>query len=63
MTDKKKPKPIGSGNYSVCKRCLGTGWSYSMKAAKISTDPKHGQVISGHRCKACKGLGWVDAER
>jgi len=60
---RKKPKPIGKGNYTVCRPCRGTGWYYHAVAAKISKKPDAKQALAGNICKDCKGIGWVDAER
>jgi DnaJ-class molecular chaperone len=61
---KKKPKPIGSGNYTVCRKCRGTGQTFDIKKAN---HPK-GQAILWIPCPDCKdgtgqSRGWVDAER
>lgn len=64
---KKLPKPIGGGNYSVCKSCRGTGYSGSVKHyPSLPTRRKEAVVLQ--ECKDCKdgtgkSRGWVDAER
>ncbi|QOI67551.1 hypothetical protein SEA_BEUFFERT_181 [Streptomyces phage Beuffert] len=60
----KKPKPIGSGNYTVCRKCRGTGVSTDLKKA---SNPS-GEALLILPCQACKdgtgqSRGWVIAER
>lgn len=61
---KKKKKPIGNGNYTVCRKCRGTGVTAETKKA----DNRHGQAILIVDCPNCRdssgnSRGWVDAER
>lgn len=64
---RKLPKPVGSGNYSVCKTCKGTGFSGNIKHYP-SLPTKGKQAIIVGDCKDCRdgtgnSRGWVDAER
>jgi predicted chitinase len=63
---KKKPKPVGKGNYSVCKTCRGTGYSGNPKHFP-SLPTKGKEAIAVYPCKDCidgtgNSRGWVDAE-
>lgn len=64
---KKKPKPIGNGNYTVCRTCRGTGYKGEVKKYK-SNNPNIKQALVAIDCPDCRdgtgnSRGWVDAER
>lgn len=64
---KKLPRPVGKGNYSVCKSCRGTGFSGNMKHYPALPTKRKEAVVVGD-CASCKdssgnSRGWVDAER
>ncbi|QWT30050.1 hypothetical protein SEA_TUNATARTARE_186 [Streptomyces phage TunaTartare] len=59
---RKKPKPIGSGNYTVCRNCRGTGVVGDIKKA----NNLRGQAVIWVDCKDCvdgtgQSRGWVVA--
>lgn len=59
----KLPKPMGRGNYSICESCRGIGATITIKAARSRKILDMKQSDQMQKCKACKGVGWVDAER
>lgn len=64
---KKKPKPIGKGNYTVCKSCRGTGFKGNVKHYPSLPTRRKEAVVLGD-CPDCKdgtgnSRGWVDAPR
>ncbi|AXG66262.1 hypothetical protein SEA_ANNADREAMY_175 [Streptomyces phage Annadreamy] len=59
----KKPKPMGNGNYTICRKCHGFGTIVETKhyRGKVLAN-KNNEVDLFIRCPKCLGGGWTVAK-